>query len=65
MLRKSWFLSIFALFGAGLLLTGCEEEEQGRILQYEPGVYQGQKDTQLTEEQLEELRSRMQGQAYN
>lgn len=62
MLKTSGLLGIAALMSAGLLLAGCEEEEQGRILQYKPGVYQGQEDTQLSEEQLNELRSRMQGQ---
>ena len=47
--------------GAGLLLAGCEEDEQGRILQYKPGVYQGEPDSELSEEQLELIRAKIDG----
>ena len=41
------------------LSTGaCREEEQGRILIQEKGVYQGPADVALTEEQVRDLRSR-------
>ena len=42
-----------------LALAGCREEEQGRPLDYEPGVYPGDKpSTPLSEETLSELRQR-------
>ena len=50
------------VLGVGLLsilaITGCREEEQGRVLIQEKGVYQGMPDQQLGEEQLDELRFR-------
>ena len=42
----------------GLALTACRAEEQGRILRYEPGVYKGKPDTQLSEAQVRALRER-------
>ena len=46
--------------GAGLVLAlaACDESEQGRVLRYEKGTYLGKPDSQLTEQQREELRSR-------
>ncbi len=43
---------------AALSVGACREEEQGRILIQEKGVYQGQPDTALSEAQLRELRFR-------
>lgn len=56
--------AIAAMTAAGLLLSACNEEEQGRTMSFEPGVYQGNKDTQLTQDQRNALRARskMQGQ---
>ena len=42
----------------GVVLAGCKSEEQGRVLRYKPGVYQGKPDQQLSEAQQRELRSR-------
>ena len=46
----------------GLMLSlgvgACREEEQDRILIQQKGVYQGQADSPLSEEQLRELRLR-------
>jgi len=42
----------------GVVLAGCKSEEQGRVLRYEPGVYKGKPDQQLSEAQQRELRSR-------
>lgn len=39
-------------------LAACEEEEQNRVLYHEPGVYQGQKDTPISDETFDELRRR-------
>jgi outer membrane murein-binding lipoprotein Lpp len=53
---------IFTVFGAVVvstaLLAGCRAEEQGRITQYQPGVYLGKKDTELSSAQVRDLRVR-------
>ena len=49
---------VIALLGASLFLQSCREEEQGRPLSFEPGKYQGTPDTELTDEQRDELRGR-------
>ncbi len=46
-------------------LAGCREDEQGRPLHYDKGVYQGQPDQDLREDTLEMLRQRAQHQNYN
>ena len=45
-----------------MILSGCAEEEQDRILQYEKGVYLGKADQNLTQEQLQKLVLRANGQ---
>ena len=40
------------------LLTSCREEEQGRVIMYEPGVYLGKADNKLSSEQVRILRQR-------
>jgi len=53
------YLKSFGLLTLSLLaLTGCRMEEQGRIVNYEPGIYKGQPDTQLSQEQRRALRKR-------
>lgn len=53
------FLKIFATVAvAALALAACRAEEQGRLTRYKPGIYLGQKDTQLTKAQEEQLRER-------
>ncbi len=56
--RKSMALLVVVAVAATVSLAGCREEEQGRILRYEKGTYLGQKDSELTEEQLNALRAR-------
>lgn len=51
-------LVLSLVFGAGLLLSACDEAEQGRILRYEKGTYLGQKDQELSDRQQDELRAR-------
>ena len=52
-------LRIFGVVAvAALALAACRAEEQGRLTRYKPGVYLGQKDTQLTKAQEEQLRQR-------
>lgn len=41
-----------------LALAGCRAEEQGRVTNYEPGVYKGKPDTALNEVQRKTLRQR-------
>ena len=43
---------------AAVALTACRAEEQGRMINYEPGVYKGKPDTKLTAERLDQLRAR-------
>ncbi|MEQ8226877.1 MAG: hypothetical protein RIA64_02235 [Rhodospirillales bacterium] len=47
---------------AAIALTACRGEEQGRMIRYEPGVYKGKPDTELSAAQLEELRNRTRNQ---
>lgn len=47
---------------AAIALTACRADEQGRLIRYEPGVYKGKPDTQLSESRLEELRNRARNQ---
>ena len=51
-------IPFFAAAGLVLGLAACDESEQGRVLYYEKGTYQGQADDGLTDAQREELRSR-------
>ena len=52
-------LRIFGVVAvAALTLAACRADEQGRLTRYKPGVYLGQKDTQLTKAQEEQLRER-------
>jgi ABC-type uncharacterized transport system auxiliary subunit len=39
-------------------LAGCRESEENRVIKLEKGVYAGQSDTKLTDEQRRELRAR-------
>jgi len=51
-------IPVVAAAGLVLALGGCDEAEQGRVLRYEKGTYLGQPDSQLTEQQRQELRAR-------
>ena len=53
------FIKFFgAVAFSALFLAGCRAEEQGRITQYQPGVYLGKKDTKLNSDQVRQLRLR-------
>ena len=53
------YTKLIGLVGVAILvLGGCRAEEQGRLTSYEPGVYKGKPDTQLSEAQLRVLRQR-------
>ena len=52
-------LIVASLASAGLLvLQGCQESEQDRILVYEKGTYLGEPDEELSPAQQEALRYR-------
>ena len=46
---------IISIFLSSFLLSSCQEE-QGRILNYNKGVYLGKKDDILTTEQVNKLK---------
>lgn len=59
-------LHVVALVAAiGMIgLAGCREDEKGRIINLEQGVYKGNPDTALDDGQVDELRSRAARQQY-
>ena len=61
--RKSLVASSVLLI-CGLLVFGCREEEQGRVLWHEKGVYLGPPDTTISEETQVDLRHRAARQKY-
>ena len=63
MQTRTPLITFALLLAAGLTLAACDPNEQDRVRNYEPGVYKGQADTQLTEQQREALRRRMSGQS--
>lgn len=53
------FFTVFGVVAvSAFLLAACRADEQGRITRYEPGVYLGKKDTQLSEAQKQQLNQR-------
>lgn len=65
-MRNPSSVSTFAvLVVAGLALAACDQDEQGRILTYEKGTYLGKADSELSDEQLADLRRRAARQAGN
>jgi hypothetical protein len=53
-----------AMTGIVLAMQGCREDEQNRPLAYEKGVYRGQPDQALADQQVEGLRQRSAGQKF-
>jgi hypothetical protein len=49
---------LLALLGVALAVQSCREDEQDRVLMYEPGTYLGQPDEPLDQEQVDTLRQR-------
>lgn len=43
---------------SSMMLAGCRQDEQGRILSYEKGKYLGNADEELTDAQKDALRYR-------
>jgi hypothetical protein len=58
---KSLAVLLAATFATGLL-TGCEEEEQDRILLFEKGTYLGEPDEPMGGTSADELRQRAKNQ---
>ncbi len=61
---KKWAFCLAVLF-AGLLVSACDESEQGRALRYEKGTYLGPFPDPLDNEQLNDLRQRAKLQGGN
>ncbi len=62
-LRSLKILLCISAMAAIAGLGACRKEEQGRIRNFEPGVYQGQDDTPLDSAVVDELRQRARRQA--
>jgi hypothetical protein len=56
MTTSSW-LALAALL-SGLAVAGCREEEQGRIVFFEPGTYRGAADQPLDAATIQALEQR-------
>jgi len=58
-MKMTRLLTVFgAVAVSAALLAGCRSEEQGRLTEYQPGVYLGKKDNQLSSAQVRDLRHR-------
>ena len=55
---------LLALIAVAGFLQACEQEERGRILQYEKGTYLGPTDQNLSAGQLREIEVRTNLQAW-
>ncbi len=58
MRSRPWLFPLVPIFAAAFMLAGCDEAEQGRVLNYQKGTYLGQKDQALSDQDKEELRQR-------
>lgn len=57
-------MAIWCLAAVALTLSACREEERGRVLNYQKGVYLGAEDQALDQEQLDALRYRATNQRF-
>ncbi len=57
-------LLVTALIGLVMGLSACREDEQGRPMVKEKGVYEGPADEKLDDEHVSDLRSRTAGQKF-
>ncbi len=48
-----------AVAATALLLSACKADEQGRLLNYEPGKYLGKKDAKVSDEMIRIARNRV------
>ena len=60
----SKFFVLFFILITAFNLSACKKEEQGRPLNYNKGVYQGNADSSLTDGTVYQLRKRVSGQAW-
>lgn len=51
-------LTLAVLAGTVMAMTACQEEEQDRVLYQIKGVYQGEPDSPLQDDTVDELRQR-------
>ncbi len=58
MQTKRFLTVLTTVFVASLVLSACDEAEQGRILRYEKGTYLGPQDQALSNAQQAALRAR-------
>ena len=63
-MRVPKVIGLLGLLAGLLLVQGCREEEQDRILFHEKGTYQGAGDQPLEPGQLDDLRERARTQAF-
>ena len=57
------FLTL-AIVSLAIGITACREDEQGRPMTKQKGVYEGPVDEKLAEDRLEDLRQRASGQKF-
>ncbi len=50
-------VALSAALAASFLVSACDEAEQGRVLRYEKGIYLGQKDRGLSDQERNDLRA--------
>lgn len=63
-MRAYRVIGLIGLMSYLLLVQGCREEEQDRVLFHEKGTYQGPDDEPLDEEQVGDLRERARIQSF-
>lgn len=61
-MRRLGRLAALAVLLLPPLLAGCRAEEQGRVINHEPGVYKGRTDQPLLPAQREALADRVRAQ---
>ena len=57
-------LLLTAMIGIAAGAVGCREDEQGRPMVKQKGVYEGPADEPLDQERVQDLRSRAAGQKF-
>jgi len=60
--KTTTILAVAGLLASSLLLSGCDPDEQDRVLLYDKGTYKGKPDTALSDADREALRARVRNQ---